>query len=608
MEKGTLLLYKQSPALLALNLGDKIEIKTLNGKEKKVRPKDVELLHPGPLHSLNDLEVLEANPEEAWELFQDEKPEFQDLVELIYGEYTVSSAWSMFLLLNRSPYFKGTIGDIETTTPEEKEGRIKSANEKKAAEEAWAGFLERYKSGGISADTLCESDQRFIEELERYSVGQLSNSRVLKAFGRVQTQENGHRLLMELKIKNELWNPYPTRSDINMKIPENSVPELPDEERVDLTHFVSYAIDDEGNRDPDDAIGIDGDNFWIHIADAASIVTPDSELDKVAASRVSTLYLPELTVPMLPRAVVELLGLGLNETSPAISFGFKYDSDGNLSDFRIVKSMVCVKRTTYNEVANIINEEPFNTISKITDRFFDVRKQNGAINLSLPEVQTKVVDNKVEIKPLPDLVSRKMVTESMVMVGFHTSKLLHEKGIAIPFVSQSGPDESVDLEDNWASMYSGRRLMQRSRVSLAAAPHAGLGLDLYTRATSPLRRYSDLIVMMQIRLYLDSKEPLSEDEVLQKSAICDSLSGKLTGTERKSNMHWKLVYLMQNPNWIGEAFLVEILENRGIFLIPELALECRLPMKEELKLNSSVKVAVKNIDLPEREVQFKRIK
>ncbi len=61
-------------------------------------------------------------------------------------------------------------------------------------------------------------------------------------------------------------NPYPRRMDLPAESPLLDLPELPAEERRDLTHLAAFAIDDEGNRDPDDAISLDGERLWVHVS------------------------------------------------------------------------------------------------------------------------------------------------------------------------------------------------------------------------------------------------------------------------------------------------------------------------------------------------------
>lgn len=67
------------------------------------------------------------------------------------------------------------------------------------------------------------------------------------------------------------------------------LPDLPDEPRRDLTGLPAFAIDDEGNLDPDDALSLDGDRLWVHVADAAALIGPDSPADIEARARGATL-------------------------------------------------------------------------------------------------------------------------------------------------------------------------------------------------------------------------------------------------------------------------------------------------------------------------------
>ncbi len=113
--------------------------------------------------------------------------------------------------------------------------------------------------------------------------------------------------------------------------------------------MVSYAIDNAWSHDPDDAIAIDGDFIWVHIADPAAFIAPDSPLDLEALSRGATLYLPEKIVPMLPEGAVSRLGLGLAPESPALSFGMRLSADGSIVETRIQSSLVQVARLSYEE-------------------------------------------------------------------------------------------------------------------------------------------------------------------------------------------------------------------------------------------------------------------
>ena len=90
---GSLVLYKSKRALVA-GLSDKLDIVLEDGKSKRVREKDVQLLHPGPVGSLAEVREIEGETDEAWELLQGASTDLRELAELVYGDFTPSAAWS----------------------------------------------------------------------------------------------------------------------------------------------------------------------------------------------------------------------------------------------------------------------------------------------------------------------------------------------------------------------------------------------------------------------------------------------------------------------------------------------------------------------------------
>ena len=146
---GSLVLYKIHPALVGA-VGDKIEIRLDGGKSRKVRPKDVRLLHPGPLDSLARLQSPpQGNLEEAWELLQGEQPAFDELAELVYGDFTPASAWATWQLLQDGLYFSGDPEAIHVNDPE-RVAELQAERARREAEAAaWQGFLERVEAGRL---------------------------------------------------------------------------------------------------------------------------------------------------------------------------------------------------------------------------------------------------------------------------------------------------------------------------------------------------------------------------------------------------------------------------------------------------------------------------
>ncbi len=77
--------------------------------------------------------------------------------------------------------------------------------------------------------------------------------------------------------------------------------------------------------------------------------------------------------------------------------------------------------------------------------------------------------------------------------------------------------------------------------------------------------------------------------------------------ERLSNLHWKLVYLRERPDWRGEAVLVAKEERKDVVLIPDLALETRLRLKGEPGPDTRLRVALRGLDIPSQTVDFQTL-
>ncbi len=598
LKESALVLFKGKPARV-VSVADKVSIELPGGAVKKVRPKDFTILHSGPLSSVGSLVEPEGNVDEAWEMLSGETVGLADLAEFVYGEFTPASAWSSWQLVEQGIYFKGDVDSIEACSEEDVSSALNRIKEKAEAKSRWEESIGRIKNGCVT-----EEDDSNLNEVEKLAYGKTKASKVMRDLKMEQAPEKAHKLLMRLGRWNEFVNPYPSRLGCALENPEHVELELPEENRVDLTHLEAYAIDDEGNKDPDDAISVDGDTLWIHVADVASVITPGSDLDKIAQSRGANLYVPEGCVHMLPQSVTDMFGLGLSEISPALSIGVKLDDDANISDVKIVKSFVKVTRVSYEEVNSILDQEPYSSIYKFTKAYESRRMRNGAASVDMPEVKIKVDDGVVSIRPLPRYESREMVTNAMLTAGEAVALFCEKNEIAVPHVTQAPPEE-FDEGDDLATHFSNIKKFNKSELKMSQGYHAGLGMDAYVRSTSPLRRYTDLLAHQQLRAFLGGETTLSEEEVLEKVSETELASFNIRRAERESNKHWTLVYLMQNEAWQGEATLIDIRNNRGLWMISELNLQTRLSLKPDAQLNDQVELAVNSVELSELVSRFR---
>jgi len=187
------------------------------------------------------------------------------------------------------------------------------------------------------------------------------------------------------------------------------------------------------------------------------------------------------------------------------------------------------------------------------------------------------------------------------------ARLALQESIPFPYTSQPAPDEQLPLS-SLADMFAQRRLMKPGQRQSEPGPHAGLGLDIYTQATSPLRRYADLVVHQQLRAYLSGQDLLTDQQVLDRISQAEAVSGSTRQVERLSNKHWTLVYLQQKPDWSGEGILVERRsgrDSRGLILIPELDLEVTMNIPEHVALNDSLPLILTGINLPLLDAYFR---
>jgi exoribonuclease-2 len=601
---NALVVYKKRPGRI-LASRDKIEVELPEGEHIKVRPKDVTLLHPGPLNSLAALHGLSGDIQTAWELLSGRQTNLKELAELAYGEFTPASAWAVWELLEDGLYFQGNPEEITAVSQPDVDRQIADRQAKAQELSDWKRLLDRIRAGLFDPGAISTADRKFLMEVENLALDKRSDSGILQELGRAQHPENAHALLLELGIWDAYVDPYPTRLGIPKEAPQFNFPSLPDEARLDLTNLAAYAIDDEENQDPDDAISLDGNELWVHIADVAAAIPLESPIELEARTRGANAYLPQGTIPMLPHQAVSVLGLGLADISPALSFHIHFSSAGNVKEIEIRPSWVRVQRLSYRQAQEKLDQgdEQLNHLLRILQPFQARRHLEGALTIDLPETIIKLKGKNVEIRPVLSSSSRDLVREAMLAAGQAAAIYARQNQIPTPFTIQEGMPGLEPAED-MAGRFELRKKMKRSQISLLPGLHAGLGLQPYTRATSPLRRYQDLLVHQQIRAHLAGAPLRGDQDALNAAGIAEAGASLATRAESFSRRHWTLVYLLQNSGWSGEAVLVEKSGMAGKFLIPALAWETTVHLTDELPLNTRVVLQLTSINLPKLDAFF----
>lgn len=611
--QDSLVLYKNRPARVQQVAADKLTIEIEGGGTARVRPKDVTLLHPGPLRSLADLRPPAGDVVTAWEILAGSSTTLAELAELAYGAFTPATAWAVQQLLADGLLFRGTADRVDACTAEEVAGeraaRVADAEEKRA----WEAFIARAKAGQVTAD-----DHRYLREIEELALGRAERSRVMRALGREESAENAHATLLEFGAWDETVDPWPARAGVNLTPPALPLPAawhtpdayLSDPARRDLTHLDAFAIDDAGTETPDDALSYEPGpglgRVWVHVADPAPLVAPDGPLDLEARARGVTLYLPTATVPILPPASTPLLGLGLGPVSPALSFAIDLDEGAQIAAVAIMPSLVRVTRLTYEEAQARIGGSPLVELHRAALAYEARRRADGATHIDLPEADVRVRGDEIIIEPVPPLDSRMLVENAMVLAGEAVARYAGEHDIPLPYATQERPDnDELPHETTLSAMYALRRTMKRGQTRSAPAPHYGLGLAAYVQATSPLRRYLDLVVHQQLRCHLAGEPLLDPAAILERIGEVEEPLAAARQAESRSARHWTLAYLARRPDWRGPAVLLDKRGSNGVFVIPALALEAQVHLTADLPLDAEANLALRGVDLARQDARFR---
>ena len=396
------------------------------------------------------------------------------------------------------------------------------------------------------------------------------------------------------------------------KISENIQAEIAN--RKDLRDLDIITIDGEDAKDLDDAVYVEknenGYKLLVSIADVSFYVKEGTELNKEAIKRGNSIYLVDRVIPMLPRKLSNnLCSLNPNEDKLTFTVEMHFDDKGKLIKNDFYRSVIKSKyRMTYTNVNRIIDKEDevineYKPIVKMVNEMLelskilrDAKKRRGSIDFELPE--TKAVLG--EDKKIADIVLRKrgeaerLIEDFMVVTNETVAEKLFWEEIPTIYRVHEDPDKAKMLTlnetlikfgyslTNIDEMHPGKfqaiidktinlpegylihklilRAMQRARYSNKNLGHFGLASKYYLHFTSPIRRYSDLIVH---RMLAKSIEKFIKDKEKDKyMAAFDVISTSISKTERvadkleEDSKKIKLVEYMKDK--IGEVFVARI--------------------------------------------------
>lgn len=338
------------------------------------------------------------------------------------------------------------------------------------------------------------------------------------------------------------------------------------ENRVDLTHLDFCTIDPVDAKDFDDAIYFDSKNreLYVAIADVSEYVSAYSAIDKEAKFRGFSIYFPHICVPMLPRALSEnICSLKPNEDRLAFVFKIKIDENFNVVNEELFEAIIHSRRRfNYDEVDEILKTKKINEknlswifdLNKICDELRKLRLEKGfdfrtkELRITLDENQ-KIKSAKFEIST----PSHALIEDCMLLANKAAAKRIKRGifrnhgsadlkkiinllddlallGIEVMYQSdlnaliskiQSKADELEIREEVDKLIIKAQKKAEYSSTPLG---HFGLGFDFYTHFTSPIRRYSDLLLHRLLKANMDKNKKLFEYLLLNIEQTCDKLN------------------------------------------------------------------------------------
>ena len=597
---GALVAYKGKPAKISAVTTHKYDLSFSDGSSRKVREKDFRYIHPNFASVSDDCPSSDISVLEDLEI---ESLSLKELTEWLFDDYSSQNAWCVNLLAEDGLYFFWNKDKLILRPTEQIKIIEKQRQEKNLENESLKKCVNNLQNNIVD-----ERDYLWLREIERVALNQSKHTKVLNALSIDNTPESAHRLLLKINYWSELINPYPERHKIypnkELTLDFNEV------DRKDLTHLKSFAIDNSDSTEVDDAISLDGETIWIHIADVASKVDSDSELDKYAQKRASNLYLPDQTIHMLPPNLSSLCSLGESEKSSALSIGFRM-IDCEISDIKILQSEIKVVKMSYEEADKALRENPvlskLNALAKSHKAF---RNNNGAIKLDLPNVDVKVNNNNVYIEIQTESESRQLVAEMMVIAGRVIAQYANEHEISMPFLTQELGSFSEEIMQNKENLtttqaFQATRCFKQSKITTKASLHAGLGLSCYVRVTSPIRRYLDLLVQQQLVRFLNNQTTLDDVQIKQRITQVNAVISRVNKATRQSIEHFKCLFLKQNNKWRGKGIIVDLNGNKATVLIPEIAMVAQIKLKSKAQLEDEIELRAVSINLENRLIDFK---
>jgi len=568
---GRILSEAESSAQIELDSGKRVKVKAANLLLKFDKPTPAELI--AQAQTLSD----DIDPQLAWEFAPEQEFGFADLARDYFSENAsiTEQVAALFKLFEAPHYFRRAGKGRFKKAPAEIVQQALAAIEKKAQLQAqidaWAVELVNGQCPGPVQQQLYKILFRPDKNAPEYKAvveasrkAQLAPLALLQKAGAIDSSYQFH-------WQRFLFDNFPKGTGfpaVTAPLPPADLP---------LATVEAYSIDDSATTEIDDALSVQGLGsgqviVGVHIAAPGLAIEPGSALDHLGRSRYSTVYMPGYKVTMLPDEVVQIYTLDEGRANPAVSLYVTYDEATLevLNKETRLERVPVVTNFRYDKLDHIATEawltDPALQVEDTPQSLLDKRAELSFLYRLSRHLKAgrEEVRGKPENFNRPDYNFRLQGHGDQVPDGTETVQIsVRKRGAPLDLIVA---EAAIVANSSWGQLLAdyGVPGIYRSQASLApgikvrmstkALPHAGIGVKSYVWATSPLRRYTDLVNQWQIiacarhgaTAALVAPFKPKDAELFSIISGFDAAYSAYNGYQAGMERYWTLKYLTQN--------------------------------------------------------------